>query len=109
MVKPGSMLIEQQLMPPLDPKRPAQDPQIGVSPQTFALTLAKSEPVEPDAQQHHPAGFAAPFPKIPSKNNIRPITPPILAKPVEHHWMQGLHREILLDVVRVERDIAEYG
>lgn len=103
------VLFEQHLVRVCDLNSPAYHRQILIAPNAFPLAFAEAEIFQINPQHHHPAGHPAPFPVIAPENQIRPIAPAILAKAVEHHRMQRLHRDILLDVVRVERDVAENG
>ncbi len=107
MVKSRCVTFEEHLMPAFDMQGAPEDVQIGVAPQTLALAFAEGKPIEPDTQQDYPAGFAAPLPVIAPENQIRPITPAVFAKPVEHHGVHGLHLDIILDVVRIERYVAK--
>ena len=99
--------IEEHLMPAFDMQRAPKDMHIAVAPQALALAFAEGKSIKPDTQQNHPAGFTAPLPVIAPENQIRPITPAVFAKPVEHHGVHGLHLDIILDVVRIERYVVK--
>jgi hypothetical protein len=91
----------------LNTDRTAQDYQIFVATQTFALAFAEFEIAKVYAQQNDPTWLSTPLPVIAPEDLIRPIGPPILTKPVKNHGMQGLHRDVFLDVVWIERDVLK--
>jgi hypothetical protein len=101
------MAVEQNFVPAQNAQRAAQNAQISIAAQATALTFTHLKSIEANSQQHHPARLAPPFPVIAAKNQVRPVAPTILTKAVKHHRVQRLHRDVLLDVVGIERDIAK--
>ena len=103
------MPLEQHFVHGFDADRTPQDHQVIVAAQAFALTFTEFKIAQVNTQQDHPTWLAPPFPVIAPENLIRPVRPAIFTKAIKHHRMQRLHRDVLLDVVRVERDVLKDG
>ena len=108
MVKTSSMPFKKQFMPAQNAQWAAQNAQIRISPDATPLAFAELKTIQPYAQQYHATWLTTPFPEIATKYQIRPIAPAIFTKPVKYHWMQWFHLDILLDVIRIERNVPKY-
>lgn len=105
----SGMIFEQLFVLPGYLERTVQQAQVAVAPDAFALAFGKFKFLEVDAQEHHATGLSSPFPKIATKHQICPITPAIFAKTVENQRMERLHADVSFNLLRIERDVLEYG
>lgn len=103
------MPFEQQFVHGLNMQRAAQQGEVFIPAQAFSLTFTEFKVFQIDPQQDYPTGLTAPFPVISPEQHIRPIRPPVSAKPVEHHGVHRLHGYIFLNLGRIEGDILKDG